>query len=567
MLPSPSLPLPRAGAARLALLVALAGLAAWLAGPAAPEARAGTYVVYTCQDPSGNLALTSSWSFMFSDPTTDTHDDSCPRGGIHVMLKPGVTHPSTAEARMFFWAPDDTVITKYTLWRSAKVAPGTAYWFSAMERFGADDWRWAGSGCKGTTNNCAGVGNPSTPLADVNKFARTPPTPVTGIALYVSCGNANSGTEACPAASPVAAETWLHRADITLADDVKPSFSTAPAGQLVDATAPVSGSASVSLIATDKGGGLTQAMVEVDGNVVASQPLGGTGACSPPYVRRVPCPLTASATIPLDTAALADGTHSVRVLVQDAGGNTTAWGPATLTTHNAPPDESCNPEPAVGADVAGVSLRAGALRGGARSSGTGPARVTVRYATTKPTQVRGLLRRADGSPLGGAGVCLVWRPDGSGAPLETLARVTTGADGRFSYALPRGPSREIVAIYRTGAGAVTARAAVRVVPRLTIRPSRRSLRNGQVLTLRGTVSGGPIPSRGVLVRAEAWRGTRWQTFGETRARGSAGKYRVRYRFVGTTGVQRYTLRVHVVAQSGYPYLSGVSKRIHVKVRG
>ena len=133
--------------------------------------------------------------------------------------------------------------------------------------------------------------------------------------------------------------------------------------------------------------------------------------------------------------------------------------------------------------------------------------------------------------------------------------------------MPRGSSQEIYSIYRTPAGAVTARAVVRVIPRLTITPSHRTLRNGQMLVLTGSLQGGPIPSRGVLVSAQAWRGTYWQPFRDTRARGKAGHYRARYRFVGTHGVQRYTLRVHVAEQGAYPYLAGVSKRIHVRVRG
>jgi hypothetical protein len=560
MLPRPALP--------AALLFALCAVALLLAGPIARQAHAGTYVVYSCQDPSGNPASTSMWSFRFSDPVTDTHDDTCPRGGVHVRLTPGIAHPATAEARMYFLAPDNTVITNYTLWRSAKVAPGTAYWFSAMEKFGTtgDDYRWAGTSCKGTTNNCSGIGNPATPLANVNKFSRTPPVPVTGLALYVSCGESNSGTTGCPVTSGVAAETWLHRSDITLADDLKPSFSTAPAGQLVDATAPVSGMATVSVLATDKGGGVAQAMVEVDGRIVATQAFGGAG-CKAPYTARVPCPLSASGTLQLDTATLADGAHSVRVLLQDAAGNTNAWGPVTLTTHNAPPDESCNPEPALDLATAGMSLKAGLLRPGKSSKGVGTSSITMHYATTTKAKARGLLRGADGKPLGNQPVCLVWRPAGTSGPLSELRRVTTKADGRFSIMIPRGPSREIYAIHRTPAGAVVGRVTLRVIPKLTITPSRRNLRNGQILTLRGRLSGGPIPSRGVLVRAEAWRGTRWQTFGETRAKGSKGSFRVRYRFVGTTGSQRYTLRFHVVAQAAYPYLSGVSKRIHVRVRG
>jgi hypothetical protein len=281
----------------------------------------------------------------------------------------------------------------------------------------------------------------------------------------------------------------------------------------------------------------------------------------------VPCPLTASGTLQLDTATLPDGVHSVRVLVQDAAGNTTASGPATLTTHNAPPDESCNPEPGLDLATAGMSMRAGLLRPGKKSKGIGTSAITMNYSSKTKAKARGLLRTATGAPLGNQPVCIVWRPSGTTGPLSVLRRVTTKADGRFSIDIPRGSSREIYAIHRTPAGSVVGRVVLRVIPKVSITPSHRNLRNGQILTLRGRLSGGPIPSRGVLVRAEAWRGTRWQTFGETRAKGSKGSFRVRYRFVGTTGSQRYTLRFHVVAQAAYPYLSGVSKRVHVRVRG
>src|SRR5262249_34386588 len=153
------------------------------------------------------------------------------------------------------------------------------------------------------------------------------------------------------------------------------------------------------------------------------------------------------------------------------------------------------------------------------SKGVGTGSITINYSTKTKAKARGLLRAANGAPIAGQPVCLVWRPDGTTGPLEILRRVTTRADGRFRINIPRGSSREIYAIHRTGAGAVVGRVVLHVVPRVTITPSHRKLRNGQVLTLRGRLSGGPIPSRGVLVRAEAWRGTRWQTFGETRAKG------------------------------------------------
>jgi hypothetical protein len=543
----------------LRVLLPLATALVLLVAPSA--ANAGTYTVYSCRDATGALASTSSWSFVLSTPSVGSHDDTCPRGGVHVALKAGVAQPAQADARMWFLAPDDTTIVNYTLWRSARVAAGTPYWFSAQEEYGTD-WRWAGPSCKGTTNNCSGIGNPADPMSAANRWARTPTTPIKGVALYVSCGNANSGTTACPASSGVSSEAWLHRGDITLADDIKPKLETTPVGALVDATANVQGTAAVSIQASDKGGGLAQAQVEIDGKVVASKGF-GSSPCRQPYTARVPCPLRSSTTVPFDTTTLADGTHSVRVLVQDAGGNTTAWGPVKLTTHNAPLDQSCNPEPA--APASGLTLSGRLARSGSRALGRSA--LTIRWATSRRARLSGRLLGAGGAPVSGAPVCIAWRPSGLDAPLEPLARLTTDATGRYATTIPRGSSRDLYAIYRTSAGAVAKKTILRVIPRLSVRRSARNLANGDVLTVRGSLRGGPIPSRGVLVRAEAWRGTRWQPFGEVRAKGSSGRYRIRYRFTGTRGVQRYTLRVRVVPQAAYPYLGVTSPRFHVRVRG
>lgn len=535
-----------------------------VAAVAPTAADAGSYVVHSCQDGVGGLASAEPWRFEFAQPSLSLSDDSCPRGGRHVGLRVNAAHPGDAAARMSFLAPADTSIVHYRLWRSAKVNPATGYFFSALERFGAD-WRWAGSGCKGA-EGCKGVGDPTKPLSGGNRFERRPVTPASGVSLYVSCGYSNSNARSCEVARGVAAETWLHRADITLADDIAPAFVTPPTGALVNSATPVSGVVPVSLQASDRGGGLTQAQVEVDGSIVASQALGGAAACHEPYKAPVPCPLEASGTVSFDTSAISDGTHTVRVLLRDAGGNVTPWGPVSLRTANAPPDLSCVPTPAVNA---GLRLTAGlvaptARRGRAKRA---RARVTLRHSSRKQATFRGRLLGGDGKPVAQAPLCVVWRTEGETGGYQTLGRLSTDADGKFSMKVPRGSSRDLWATYRVANGAVTAKATVRVVPRLVVRPSRRSLRNGETLVLKGRLASGPIPSRGVLVLAEAWRGTHWQPFGEVRARGRAGRFQIPYRFTGTTGVQTYALRVRVVEQAAYPYTGAASRAIRVRVRG
>jgi hypothetical protein len=512
-----------------------------------------------------------------------TFENTCPRGGLRMILDPKVAHAPDMWARIMFEAPSSTQIVAYRIWRSARVQPGSTaeYWFSGREK-SAGSWYFAGPGCKGS-KGCTRVGDPSKPLSDANLWQATPATPISGVDLYISCGLPNSGSESCPAAS-FAAEAWLHRAEVTLADDVAPTFDTKPTGTLADARTPVSGTVPVSLQASDRGGGLVRARVEVDGHVVATEPLGGADACSPPYTRRVPCPLRAAQTIAVDTTALADGSHTVRLLVDDVAGNTTATDPWTIVTRNTPPDRSCDvPLTATG----GLNMTARLTikqrkkvrtttksKKGKKRKKTktvirtlSRTRMTTRYASRRKITLRGRLTGPDRRPIAGAPVCVVERTDVSSDRPKVLARLTTDADGRFAVRVRRGPSRQLWAIHNSANAAVADRVTLNVIPRVTLRPSKRRLRNGQLLVLRGRVAGGPIPKRGVLVQAMAWRGTHWQPFGRGRARGKNGTFRIRYRFTGTRGRQRYTLRVTVAAQAAYPYLRGRSKRIHVWVRG
>ena len=71
--------------------------------------------------------------------------------------------------------------------------------------------------------------------------------------------------------------------------------------------------------------------------------------------------------------------------------------------------------------------------------------------------------------------------------------------------------------------------------------------------------------RDILIGIDARRGAGWQIFGEPRVRAD-GRFRFTYRFVRTTGVQRYRLRARVKAQAGYPYATATSKALTVRVR-
>jgi hypothetical protein len=540
------------------LAVLLSGLVAAFALLVAP-ARAGTYVVSTCKAPNGLLAATNSWSYTPWAASIDHWIDTCPAGGVRLTMDPDKVHPKDDTLTARWSAPANTFIVGYTYWRSVQVGAGTWYFFSAIERRGSIE-EWVGPSCRGDT--CKGIGSPSTPLAAANRWDRTPPQPVTAIGLYLSCGYSTASEPDCPKAKP-AIDVVMHRADITLSDDLAPTFAAAPSGGLLDTTRTLTGKQAVAYQATDKGGGVASASVEVDGRVATTVAV-SSGTCKTPYTTAVPCPLTASGTINFDTASVPDGDHQVRILLTDAAGNITPWGPVKIRTYNTPVDTSCVPDPVV---TSGATLTARTQRVAlSRSSHPKPVtRLTVEYG--RKTQVRGVLRGADGAPIANTPLCLVWRENGTAETWTPLARTTTGLDGSYTVPLPTGSSREMLAIYRVGQGAVIGRTVLQVRPTVSAKARRRVLHNGQVLQITGKLSGGPYPHRGVVLNLQAIRDGRWQGFANSFRTDSNGRFKFRYRFTRTLGVQRYRMRIRAVAQAGYPYISGFSKRLTIRVVG
>jgi hypothetical protein len=89
---------------------------------------------------------------------------------------------------------------------------------------------------------------------------------------------------------------------------------------------------------------------------------------------------------------------------------------------------------------------------------------------------------------------------------------------------------------------------------------------GAAVTYRGTVLSGPMPRGGKLVILQGRvKGKAWQTFASRRARAGgrfSGKYRLKLRVPG----RKLQFRARVVAESGFPYLAGVSRAVTRTVR-
>jgi hypothetical protein len=225
--------------------------------------------------------------------------------------------------------------------------------------------------------------------------------------------------------------------------------------------------------------------------------------------------------------------------------------PAPPAPTPTPTPGACDPTPG----ASGLHLTARIVREGRVA--------TAHYG--RSLKVRGSLRRSDGTPYANAPLCVASRDAVPGASRVAADLLVTDAQGRFTYRLAPGPSRRVWLIHRSGAGVATASVVVRVRARARLRALPRRLRNGQTMLLRGQVRGRPLRQR-LLVEVQAHKPTGWQTFGTVRAQ-RGGRFRFGYVFTNSTGVNRYTFRARIPSQPGYPYVTGGSNLVHVRVTG
>jgi hypothetical protein len=329
----------------------------------------------------------------------------------------------------------------------------------------------------------------------------------------------------------------------------------------------------------DVGGGLARAVVEVDGadalGVALSDPEGtcrhvGTDPAAAEYAAAQPCPLRIdNGALDIDTTKLPQGQHVVRVLLEDAAGNRTAiFGPVTRTITSS---EAVGP----GSDPA--------LRGAANGNGASDlARLTAHWGRRgsrtllvsrfgRRHVVRGRLRTIDGAPIADAAIDMVSKTTAVDArELAKRGGPTTGADGGWRVALPRGvSSRDVAFRYRShvndtvAAATASVRLRVRAGLHLAIHPLRA--RQGQAIHFDGRLLGGPLPRGGkqVVLLARASRGG-WVRFNVVRTDGG-GRFRTDYRF-RQAGAALYRFRALSLSEAAYPYLAGGSNVVRVRKR-
>jgi hypothetical protein len=567
-------PFPRtAGLAPAAVLIALA-----LPSPAS----AGTYKQYTCKLPDGTPAATDGWVGDAAAAFFQQANDCASGGSLRVAMS-GDGLASGASRAWRWTAPADTQLQAADLYRAWAVAAGDATAAPAAKLL-AGSQTLESSGANRTAGSLSQWNDPS------NHFTNTNAALGSTNAMTAVLGCFGSTGSACPYTGTIGSELRIHAATFSLSDSSTPTVANVK-GTLLAGGAK-QGVQALSFDASDAGGGLYRVLVDVDGQPASAAVVdSNNGRCADvapddgdayEFQYAVPCRLQIGGIqAALDTRALSDGDHLVRVRVEDAAGNRSAvYGPATMTVANGAPTSAptttttppatVTPIPTPIAAPVETAPAPGATNGqgggaGARLSTYAHGTVRVRYG--RSASIGGRLLGPNGEPVRGAVVDVYAQTRVRGAKLVRVGVVTSAGDGSFSYAAPVGASRLVRFAYRAHLQdtdfAQTTDVEVSVIPRVTLSLSRSHLRNGQTLRYRGRIAG--PNTKGGLAEVRVRGKGRWITVCVSRVR-SAGRFGCTYRFRSTHRPTRYVFRAVVRRQGGLPYEPGQSGTRSVRVR-
>jgi hypothetical protein len=321
--------------------------------------------------------------------------------------------------------------------------------------------------------------------------------------------------------------------------------------------------------------------VEVDGQLRSWISPTGTPCLSWPGVDRVflspkPCPGSVAGLHAISTSSLPEGSHSVRVFVEDAAGNqATAYGPTTKTIRHdaALPGAGLIPEPPpglpgpdLGPDNGTPASADARLR--ARWSGREGVSRTIRY-DQRPT-LTGQLTTASGQPIRDAQLRVTVTRDARRSPSFERDSLKTDREGRFRWKQPAGVSSRAIRLayhrrLKDTDPAATRTLKLKVKAPLRLRLSRKRARQGDTVRLTGTLVGRPLPTMGKVIELQARNpGGRWITFRTVRSRRN-GQFAARYRF-RNAGPARFQMRVRARRSGDYPYATGASPIRTISVR-
>jgi hypothetical protein len=396
--------------------------------------------------------------------------------------------------------------------------------------------------------------------------------------MCVGPGQPGESTGDCAAgdgANGLNAQTIVYAADIELANSSTPA-GTDFAGSLLAPN--TSGTADLTFNAQDpEGPGVYRVTVDIDGTAVyQGTPESNGGRCASigvdakgvsEFLYPQPCKRTVAIDVPVNTTKLSNGSHQLKVTVQDAAGNssTVYAGAITVANSSSPTGTPIGP--------GSPTAERGAANG---TNASDQAKLTARWnSTAKPTRtsgygqadrVTGRLTTSAGLPISGAALDVNETSADQGAKTVQLTGVRTGPTGAWTLTLPRGISSSALRFaYRSHVNdtvpVATATLKLRVYAGIALRIAPRVTSVGHRIFFSGVLHGAPIPPGGKQLVLEASSGGGWVEF-RTITTDAKGRYRASYRFK-LPGPVAYRFRVYVPHEADFPFLAGASNVVGV----
>jgi hypothetical protein len=380
---------------------------------AAATASADTYTVYSCKGPTGVPNAAAGWAAVPAPSGEGQATNSCPSAGPLSALLNSATPTGGASASWRFSAPTDTRIVSFASQRrTTGVAPASAQ---------SKDVSYLSESDSVNLELCD-VSNTSSCVADLTDPIDKQGLDAGFVQFRVLCTNAGS---TCSRAL---------RADFdSIRVGLKDALAPAVSGVKVVDSGDSSGILTVSYNASDRGGGVYRAVIKVDGNPSAVQPLGGADcadanpADTEPYqfLVPVPCPGAVNGAVTkINYRTLPPGPHAVEIAVEDAAGNTTSVYATQFPKLNA---ENAPSTPQGIQRLLNAKIKVWFAKG--RKT-----RFTSRYGQRVVT--RGRLLDSAGKPVRGARIDVFHRLRSSGHRRLLKTGLKTRADGRITLILP-----------------------------------------------------------------------------------------------------------------------------------
>ena len=383
---------------------------AWLS--LAGSSSAASYSVVSCADSAGNptpaVDAAGGWSAIGYGPGRDVRErcDEDPPRLISIIGGP-FAHPIGTTLTWRFNAPGGTYLSAWSVRYSGYGRPWNGQNEGFVEVWGSES---------GRADRVAGVGDfgPSTTArGGVHDAWVSVVTACGGPAGYPDCTQGQTH-----------ASTTIWGSVVQLSDDGPPAVGTVSGSA---ATSPTwQGTQVFAFPASDAGGGVHQAILEVDGVPVVARTIDEWGGRCVDAGGRVfrypqPCPRAVDALVPVDANALPAGEHDVALRVADAAGN--------LATVYAARKTIVVPARRIGP---GSPLAERGAENGENAADD--ARLTVRWTRSRRATlsspygrrnvIRGRLSTAGGS--GSAGRRSSCRPRSTGAPSRRSTRAGRG---------------------------------------------------------------------------------------------------------------------------------------------